>query len=98
MRIWDIINNIHSDKNENYYYWLNENQGTYFGAIYDVKNFGFGEDYVFYDNGKHKWCENLDISNCEVSKSEEDEIVLTDGDGNSLIIGLKDANAEQYLD
>ena len=94
---WEVIDDIHYDKNEDYYYWLNEKKGTYFKLMNDLSNFGFGEDYVFYDNGKIKWCEDLDIEHCDVSLREDYEIILTDRDKNSLIIGIKNGDAEQYL-
>ena len=95
---WDIINET-SKGYTLYYRWENPNQGTYFGVVYDIKNFGFGKDYVFYED-KIKWCENLDIDNCSahINKDKPYEIVLTDKYNNCLIIGVKNADAESFLE
>lgn len=97
-RAWDIINDIHDDKNVSYYKWQNSDQGTYFGVISDINNFGFGKDYVFYNN-KIKWCENLDLDECTVSITKNiSEIQFIDMDNNCLIIGIKNGDAESYLE
>ena len=93
---WEIINDV-SKGFISYYKWENPNQGTYFGVVFDIENFGFGKDYVFYEN-KIKWCENLDIDNCTVHINKNYEIVLTDKHDNTLIIGVKNADAESFLE
>lgn len=93
---WDIINET-SDGYVAYYKWENRTQGTYFGVVFDIKNFGFGKDYVFYED-KIKWCENLDYNTCTVTIEKGYEIVLTDRDDNSLIIGVKNADPKSFLE
>lgn len=93
---WEIINEV-SKGFTSYYKWENPNEGTYFGVIWDIENFGFGKDYVFYEN-KIKWCENLDIDNCTAHINKNYEIVLTDKHDNTLIIGVKNADAESFLE
>lgn len=97
-KAWDIINDIHNDKNENLYKWSNSSEGTYFGTVFDVKNFGFGKDYVFYQGNGLKWCENLDIEHCEVSLANNSEIQFIDRDNNCLVIGIRNVMAETYLE
>ena len=46
---------------------------------------------------KIKWCDDLDIEHYNVSLREDYEIMLTDRDKNSLIIGIKNVDPEQYL-
>lgn len=93
---WEVINDV--SKGFTYYYkWENPNEGTYFGVIWDIENFSFGKDYVFYEN-KIKWCENLDIDSCSVHTNKNYEIVLTDKHDNTLIIGVKNTDAESIIE
>ena len=96
-RAWDVINDVCGDKNEVYYKWQNASQGTYIGIVRDVDNFGFGKDYVFYDNGKLKWCENLGIDKAEVSAINGHDIQIMDKNENCLIVGVKNEEAKFYL-